>query len=412
MKVPMVKIISITLIMFLSSSCLKKSTSQNSESQIVDLLNQNQAESALERINQELKSSPNDELLYLKASALSMQAGVDVYALFPLLKLKIFDVAISQWSQNREFQRKAQEQRTSTILTTQDISAQKEAQGHKTYSPLVGAQLDYKIVYFNQIYSRPEVSGCLVSFTLLPFEKKFKTTYLWHFVELTSQLNCEELLSKNIIGKDLTDIAFDVPAQLNEEIRKYISEVHKEQWEKHNKDVGIKSNYIKILGNLWTLIDLIPILKKIPKIKNEDFKKLEEAQSLLAKIKELHNDKSDPLGNKAKKQLIMLSALKMVAHFQNAFNLDLIKSPNDFLCLSKENAAQELVESEKDALYIINAIEDPEIIGKNQEFFNDIKNKYEKIIQAESDHPELKEEHIRKINEEIEAGRIKYCEQQ
>ena len=96
----------IILSIFVLQSCIKKEQKVTEEAKVIQLLNQSDADAALVKINALLKSDPNNEnLLYLKASAISMIAGIDVYRLFPILKAKIFDVAITQWADKRESMR-------------------------------------------------------------------------------------------------------------------------------------------------------------------------------------------------------------------------------------------------------------------------------------------------------------------
>ncbi len=401
----MKRLISLALALLINSACVKKEQQQNRESQIVELLNQNQSDAALEKINQELSLHQTDELLYLKASALSMKAGVDIYALFPLLKVKIFDVAISQWSQNREFQKKSDAQKKGIVLGPQDIEDQKKGNGKKQYVPLKEAELDYKIAYIGitTIYNR-ENNFCEIGLSLKN-AKTINNDLLWFTTQMESENTCNDILQRHI-----TPDNFEVSPTLDSNIRQFISDNHKSAWFERRREIDNKENYAKVLGSFWTLLDMVPMISKIPKISSNGFKSLEEAQEILAKIKDSQANKSEELSEKSRKQLLMLSALKIIAHVQNAFKLDLIKSPIDLICNSNDEAAEEIVESEKDALYLINAIDDPELIKKNQEAFDDIKNKYQLILQEENNHPEFKELRIKKVREYLESNKKNNCE--
>ncbi len=401
----MKKIFPLIFALLISSACLKNEQRPNSESQIVELLNQNQSDATLEKINQELSLHKTDELLYLKASALSMKAGVDIYALFPLLKIRIFDVAISQWSQNREFQKKSDAQKTGIGLTPQDIEDQKKGNVKKEYVPLKGHELDYKIdsIFPTTIYNR-ENNFCEI---VLSIDTAKKINY--YSLLFTTQIESENICNDLMQGRTTAE-NFTVSSTLDSNIRKFISDNHRSIWIEHRREIDNKENYVKVLGSFWTLIDMVPMISKIPKVSSNGFKSLEEAQEILAQIIDSRANKNDELREKSRKQLMMLSALKVVAHVQNAFNLSLIKSPIDFICNSNDQAAEELVESEKDSLYLINAIDDPELIKKNKELFEDIKTKYQLILQDENDSPEFKEYRIKKLREYLERNKYSSCE--
>lgn len=401
----MKKIILIILALLISSACIKKEEQQSSEAQIVDLLNQNQIDPALQKINEELSLNKTDELLYLKASALSMKAGIDIYALFPLLKVKIFDVAISQWSENREFQKKSDAQKTGVILSSKDIEDQKNGNYKKDYVPLEGAALDYKIAHMWITNRTPGHGSCEIGMNLISV-----TTIdapLWYTTILDSEEICDDLANYRITPEN-----FEVSSSLDLEIRKYISENHRIMWFDKREKINRNETYIKIMGSFWSLIDMVPMLSKIPKVSRDGFKNLEEAQEILSKIREDHAGQKDEIGEKARKQLMMLSALKIVSHVQNGFNLSRAESPLDFLCNSNDQAAEELIDSEKDALFLIEAIDDPEIIKKNKELFDDVKSRYKIIVQEQIDHPEIKDSRILKFKAELERFKLNNCNQQ
>lgn len=389
----------------MGTACIKKEQSQSNESQIVNMLNHNQIDSALEKINSELNISKTDELLYLKASTLSMKAGVDIYALFPLLKVKIFDVAISQWSQNREFQKKADAQKTTIGVSEQDLEEQNKTRDQKEYVPLKKNQLDFTIIgmWSHSGYGINQTDSCTIQLnvtTKLPSPED----YFWTTVTLNSQDICEDISFARVKPENL-----EVTPAMDAAIRKTISDSHRNSWHRRKEKEASTENYVKMLGSFWTMVDMIPMISKIPKVSSSGFKNLEEAQEILSQVKTNRPDKRDELGEKSRKQIMMISSLKIVAHVQNAFDLSHVKNPLDFFCHSNDKAAEELIECEKDALYLLNAIDDPEIIKKNKTLFDEIKSQYETIVQNEEDHPEYKDHRIMKLRAALEGYRATNC---
>ena len=403
------KIINLILLTLLvCTSCIKKEQTPNEESKIVDLLNKNDSTNALEKINIELNNHKTDELLYLKASALSMNAGIDVYALFPLLKVKIFDVAISEWSQNREFQKRNDAQRSTIGINSQDVENQGKISQDEIKQPpkLTPEQLEYDQIYLNFISSyNKEMKFCNLGVFVhtthtAPGMNQYGTYVNF---QMNDETICKKIETRQSIAKEDID-------NINDQIiKKNIQADYQSSWNYHQREINKKNAYVKILGSFWTVIDLLPMITKIPKVSPDGFNQLAEAQELLLQIKNDHN--KDELGEKARKQLLMLSALKIVAHVQNAFDLSMVKNPMDFVCAANDQSANELVESEKDALYIVNSIEDPEILNKNKEFFEDIKAKYSLIVQEDEDHPEKKDLRIQNLKHDLELSKLSDCSQ-
>lgn len=393
------------LIIMLTSACIKQEQKQNNEGQIVNLLNHNQTDDALIKINKELSVNKTDELLYLKASTLSMRAGVDIYALFPLLKVKIFDIAISQWSQNREFQRKADAQRTHIGFNEEDIEGQNPKNGNSEYKPLSGHELDYKILSVWDAGSFGENQDyCAIQLNVETQFQEPADQNLWPYIKVESYEYCKEMRKTQVSLE-----TFKVTPLVDKLIRDELQNINRGSWFKKRNKVIQADNYVKILGSFWTIIDMLPMISKIPKVSSEGFKNLEEAQEILLQIRNGNLEKGNELGEKSRKQLMMISSLKIVAHMQNAFDLSKVQTPTDLFCNSNDRAAEELIESEKDALYLVTAIDDPEIVAKNKLLFEDIKNNYGAIIQEENDHPEYKDHRILKLRLALEAQRKAAC---
>lgn len=384
--------------MMLFTSCIKQEQKQNAEGEIVDLLNQNKSDEAISKIDEAMKTNPSDELYYLKASSLSMKAGIDIYALFPLLKVKIFDVAISQWSQNREFQKKINAQRSDMGLNADDVPGAADIKD--SYKPMDITKLKYIILskWLNSQYDQSR-GYCEVSITASN-KAKISENYIWINYRLESEELCKEVWNKQTL---------EITPEIDEAIKKEFVEADKRDWFVRKKKANEKQTYVKVLGTFWTVVDMIPMLVKIPKISTEGFQQLVEAQKLLITIKQNHPEKTDELGIKAKKQLMMLSALKIVGRLQNALVFNDIKSPTDLVCKSNERAAEELIMSEQDALYLISAIDDPEILKKNQELFDNVKKTYSTLVQEQEDHPEIKDARIQQFGEEITKYKEANC---
>jgi hypothetical protein len=405
----MKNILVIILAVFVCSSCIKKEQQQNNESKILDLLNQNKSEEALDKINAELVTNSSDEMLYLKASALSMKAGIDIYALFPLLKIKIFDVAIAQWSQNREFQKRADAKKINIGIDPEDIKKEKNDL-KKDYVPLKMEDIQYEAALSLAKPFNDETQFCGVNIRADKNLEAYSANRVYLTYRLYKKDHCEELMDKGSASEFKLSENDSFYYELDALIKVSISEQHRMRWMERKAVVKKKTSYLKALGTFWTLIDMVPMVSKIPRISMEGFKSLEEAQEILLKIRENRkSNKKDELNQKARKQLMMLSALKIVAHLQNSFDLQDIKSPIDFICKSNDQAASEFVASAKDAFFLVDSIEDPEIREKNKQMFEDI-NTNSKSLKSDLENPVKKEEHVQSLARELLRSKKANCE--
>ncbi len=399
----MKKLLIITFITCFTISCIKKEQEQNLEGQIVELMNQNKADEALLKIDKQLDNNKNDDLLYLKASSLSMKAGIDIYALFPLLKIKIFDVAISQWSQNREFQKKSMAQKTSIGISNNDIDDKLNAdlKNSEKYVPIDKKTINYEVIS-QYVLERYSIQNLFCSIEVSAKRTDvIKENYALISIKIDSEDECLNLQA----GAKL-----NVSLEIEDKIKESLAAEDHRQWSERKRDQNTKSSYVKLMGTFWTLIDLIPMISKIPIINQSGFSNLEEAQTILSDIRSRHLDKSDELSEKVRKQLMMISALKIVAHLKNAFDFNTIKSPMDFICASNDLAAEEIIATQKDVLYLINTIDDQELISKNKILFEEVKTKFEELLNNETENPELKDSRIKKLSAELKRSKEDNCE--
>ena len=74
--------------------------------------------SAAESLIAEAKVSEPDSLLikYYESQLFSLKAGIDIYSLFPIVKMELFEFAMTEWGQIEDFNKKNQTDVQDTIL--------------------------------------------------------------------------------------------------------------------------------------------------------------------------------------------------------------------------------------------------------------------------------------------------------
>ncbi len=103
------KLLLFSLILTCSIGCEKKevnaSASLETQNDIIQLLNSKDAQSALAVIDEALVENPEDsDLLFYKASALAMDSGIDLLALYPVLQIKFFHESVFNWSDLKKYE--------------------------------------------------------------------------------------------------------------------------------------------------------------------------------------------------------------------------------------------------------------------------------------------------------------------
>ena len=240
------KFIIVTLITCLTISCIKKEQKQNIEGQIIELINQNKIDEALLKIDEQLKIKKTDDLLYLKASSLSMKAGIDIYALFPLLKIKIFDFAISQWSQNREFQKKSMAQKMSIGISNEDIDDKinSDLNNSENYVPVDKESIKYLIEgqYLRETYSKDKLF-CTVELIVNRtdiIKEMYDYNYAYNIVKIDSEDECLKIQA----GSKL-----NISPETEDKIRESLVVEDYRQWFIRKKDQNRKSSYLKLMAH-------------------------------------------------------------------------------------------------------------------------------------------------------------------
>lgn len=89
--------------------------------QVIAALNTDQADKALGMAIAGEHSFPGDpEFTYYKAQAYSLKAEIDIYTLFPIVQMQIFDVAINEWNKANEFEKRRRDSVNISILGEED----------------------------------------------------------------------------------------------------------------------------------------------------------------------------------------------------------------------------------------------------------------------------------------------------
>lgn len=376
---------------FFLFSCIKKDQKVSEEFQVIQHLNNNESGAAIDKIDVLLNKDPeNSQLLYLKASALSIKAGVDVYKLFPLLKDKIFDVAITQWSDQREFERRLEERRKGGTI---------EPSTPGEYKPLTNEKIKYEILNLSG-YASQDYKRLFVQIKTQSLKSQYHDDVF--YVDLVFDFEDEIYLAMTKNPNDWQKTVQDLPL-FKEKLIEQIKKMHLEQWEDKVKKISKKKNQERGVQVVWKFVDMIPILKSIPKISQEGVSELQNSQDLLLKIIKLNKTNDTQIISNAKKQLMMISALKIIARIQSAFKLEEIHSPLDILCNVEESSISLALDSMKDGVFLINSIDENDMDPKKNKELREIRTLMNQTYKNFDEEPSYRSE--------VELSLIKSIEQ-
>ncbi len=103
------KLVLFSLFVLFSVACKKKEVNADAsietQNDIIQLLNSKDSQSALVAIDEALIDNPdNSDLLFYKASALAMESGIDLLALYPVLQIKFFHESVYNWDNLKKYE--------------------------------------------------------------------------------------------------------------------------------------------------------------------------------------------------------------------------------------------------------------------------------------------------------------------
>jgi|GEM_PF-5363372 len=378
----------VILAVFLSSSftisCGNKKDgidreNSNNYQNIVDALNIEDSDKALALINEELQHGPDNlEIKYLKAQALSLKADVDVYSLFPIVKMKLFDVAMTEWHAMNEFSKKTKGGVSDTLIgqnkfkTLEDIDEAK-----KKIELMPDDDITYKLNFKDERVSRfsyPEYSktgekekvniSCSVLLVIdsnifnglntLQESLVTEASYIKGEQEEPSCTTLLQQLKDLYISNSGNFVKFRVKNQALLELEK-----KKENF----KARKVTESYINAV---YALYDSIGVIKKVPDIDQEKSAYIYEALAILKFVMQ-KTDKGSRLWKNSQQQIGLLAGYLILSSIKDSFDLEKVVEPTDFVCQVKpENVVKNYLNYLTGFRYLTSIILDTEFYTKNK----------------------------------------------
>ena len=362
-------------IIFFITSCGGHSDFNKSGPSIIELVNRGDYQNALQKIDEKLKNDPkNANLNYWKAQAYSLQAKIHIYSLFPLLKMKLFHVAMDEWkSMNRYSKYQTQKWSDSLIGVEENSRLDLLRKKHEKLDKLTLEEFKYEIKLENLTFfesetypdtNKPIGYYCYIDYsvTSIHFDNQ-KEKYYGYFSPHRPVPNCEKEFDR-----------FKNEANLNHVIKKHALNLLEK---KINKILAQKKQE-KYLKASMAFIESIPIIRETPKLDKKQAKTLELALKQLDLVLKLEN-LSPRLKRNATQQMGLLAALLILNAINQSVDLTKVVGPYDLIHQTKpEKLINYYEDLKKGAHYLVQSIAFTDFAKKNKRALDFIKSNLDK----------------------------------
>ena len=304
--------------------------------EVINALNTDQADKALALATAGEINHPEDqEFTYYKAQAYSLKAQIDIYTLFPIVQMQVFDVAINEWNKANEFEKRRRDSVNISILGEEDkdkkfendeiIRAEIKRLEGMTPEQISNIELNFRVVYsygYGNITStgqEGEITSCYLTYELTSEEIKTGNSPFRSYLNYKKgEKSCSDG------AKDQIEPTY--PA-LKVSVHQYAIRYYQERLKKLGQRRG-QERYIK---SALALFDSVPILKKIPIIAQENFEDLYHSLDILT---DLHSSlpKNSRLWKNAYQQMGLIGGYLITYSIKDAIDLEGVKSPYDLIC--------------------------------------------------------------------------------
>lgn len=366
------------------------SDSEQSYEQIINALNVGNHEEALSIIETKQAEGSNQvELEYWKAQAFSQRAGVDVYSLFPLMKMKLFDVAISEWGEVNEQADRTRSRLNTTFFGVQSVGNKEELSKQieelKKTDPTM---IEYTLGSFDNYDHHSDYgASCFRTYSIkskhFPDPKSDSLKLEWSSY-MEPSANCDDAFAEYL--KDISD-------SLKLRVRSNAIAL----FEKKIRNIDSRTDNQRYLKAALSLYESVPVMREIPSF---DDMKLIDVYNALAELRKVRvrTKSAERLGRNSQQQMGMLSAFLIAGSIKKSINLDEVKEPFDLVCKTR---AEVLVENyphfRNGLVYLLESVKGTDFEKKNLENIEKLR------LQIDQTPDELSSEEREKIIDSINA---------
>ena len=331
-------------------------------------------------IDDALGKHPDDlELQYYKAQAYSIKANITAYTLFPVMKMKLFDVAMNEWSIMDKIQ--SRQNLVFGLFSNDDLG--ELTRKRKSIGEMKVEEINYtlksvaKNAYFSHyttyLTTRGNYIYCGLNFTYgseILIDGQTYTDYPeYNYITLDNDVSEEpngevllQLCGPTFQQLQQTRLANEYLAyRLRNDILAYATRLIDHKISSTRK----KNEAMAMAKAGMALFDSLPILRQIPTLDKHNVDYIYDSLQMLDNVRNKAGI-DDRLGRNARQQTGLLAAYLLIASIKNSVELDKVLGPMDFLCQANPHVVVDhypyILTGAK---YLLDVLRDTELEAKN-----------------------------------------------
>lgn len=329
----------------------------NLDSQIVQALNSKDLKKANELISEGLGQDPDSRLyLYYSAQLSALKGNVDIYALFPIVKMELFEFAITEWGQIEEYSKKMKNGvETDLIGSSTDVERKTDKELnelHKLIETIDPQDLNYKFetelerethgynnesIYYDSNDTDFDVGQCLWTeynercvigekpYTFCSYKE------IYNLVEPSFEEAVENYQSLELEGHVECPEKPGVRAYVPDKyVLKDMTLFNIEERIKDKKENELQRRYFRIAMALY---ESLGVISKVPDLDMKYFEHISKSGDFLSRLME--EEPTDRIGENSQKQLGLLAGFLILSSIKDSLEYQEIKDPVDIVCKLK-----------------------------------------------------------------------------
>lgn len=359
---------SVSLLLFaivfqLLFSCAAKENQgdqKDEKSEILALLNRGDNQAAIERIDRALAANPNDvELKYFKAQAYSSMTGIDVYNLFSVLKIKLFEVAMTEWQSYQRYKYLSENSTLNGIdpYDKNDALAALDIMGQKlSKMNLNEVKYELRVEPNTSLEGRCYIYANATSDILVKldeghvFQDDDMLIQNWTYLPMGKSCSQEQLADKRYEYELMNRLYHDALDRVA----------------RRKRDIIAQKKLAAYVQGVYVLFDAVPILKELHSYNYDNLPLTSKALDILESIRQDQN-KNTHFGKNSRKQILLISFYLLASALKDSIDISNVTRPGDVICRIKPD---EVVKHYDLAIiasrHIFNVIRDTDYFSEHQ----------------------------------------------
>jgi len=323
---------------------------------IMEALNDSDPDRAISLIDEQEASNPSDlEFNYFRGQAYALKAGVDIYSLFPIVKMKLFEVAMTEWNSIQKYS-KSSRASVGAVIAGDDLGGQKAIEKIKEQiekiknTPPENVKYEYELTYLSPYISNNDDSGGDVDDGSnggdVAASDDQETSYTYYgycsgTVKIKTNLIPEGASFQDDFGFEL-DRRRDCIKQIEERYKKLDPQLVKDMalayYAARIDKIQGQSTTQKAVKGVLSLFESADVIRKLPSQEHVDLEYINKALdtlSLLYKDKKL----SARLKQNSVKHVGLLAGFLMLSALKASIDFDKVEEPYDMICKIRPEVA-------------------------------------------------------------------------